>query len=139
MTSITADETRDGTCTLREPEKERAREGGEVAVSVMKHDLLSPWCDNSDNNKNSEKCLKTITTLTYVLAHTGPYMASLLNTMHIIQCSTCVHNFYYCPLLKRMKLTCTAWVSPVTLATMAAGRQRSCQKHESITLYDVAV
>ena len=44
----------------------------------------------------------------------------------------------YCPLLKRMQLTCTAWEDSLINREDRQGKKtcRSCQKHEFLSLQD---
>ena len=48
----------------------------------------------------------------------------------------CGTQAIYRPLLKRMQLTCTAWVDSFNIPTDGRGKaSRSCQKHQSLAVH----
>jgi hypothetical protein len=46
-------------------------------------------------------------------------------------------HLQYCPLLKRIWFICTTWIKSFSLATTVEGKQKSSQKRESLSLYDL--
>jgi hypothetical protein len=46
-------------------------------------------------------------------------------------------QYHYCLLLKRMQLTCTAWVESLYTRDKGQGKNIQCKEHESLSLYDL--